>query len=138
MDIVHVLVGITIILSFLAFRFWLNLFHRRLKPLSPEPGLADMNVTEWPGLISLLLPRRVRAMWNAVIFGLCVFLLGFPHHLVIWNFWNHTRLGPWLYFHYAWTLCYWLLLLALPAMLMARHQRSRRQLRQRTEEEAAG
>jgi hypothetical protein len=123
----QILIFVTAILSVIAFRFWLQLFQRRLKPVTPEMGLADLAVPDWPGLISLLLPRSIRGVWNALILGAAVLLLGTPHHLVIWNFWNQTRLGPWLYVHYVWTLGYWLALLAVPAMIAVRHRRSRLQ-----------
>lgn len=119
------LILITTILSVVAFRFWLKFFQRRMRPAGTEDGLAEMAMPDWPGLISVLLPRPIRAIWNALVLAGTVFLLGTPHHLVIWNFWNQTRLGPWLYFHYAWTLAYWLLLLALPALVIVRHQNSR-------------
>lgn len=96
-----------------------------MRPTGTEDGLAEMAMPDWPGLISVLLPKPIRAIWNALVLAGTVFLLGTPHHLVIWNFWNQTRLGPWLYFHYAWTLVYWLLLLALPALVTVRNQNSR-------------
>lgn len=122
-ELAPVLIFVTTILSVVAFRLWLRLFQRRLKPANSEGGLADLPVSDWPGLISLLLPRPIRAIWHALVLGAAVFVLGTPHHLVIWNFWNQTRLGPWLYFHYAWTLGYWLVLLALPALVIVRHRK---------------
>ena len=124
-DLALTLIFITAIASVLALRFWLRFIRRRLKPVGTDEGLAEMSMPDWPGLIGVLLPRPIRAAWNALVLATVVFLLGIPHHLVIWNFWNQTRLGPWLYFHYAWTLGYWLLLLALPALIIVRHQRSR-------------
>jgi len=122
--VAQILILITAILSLVAFRLWLKFFQLRLKSGSTDGGLAELPVADWPGLISLLLPRPIRAVWHALVLGFAVLVLGTPHHLVIWNFWNQTRLGPWLYVHYVWTLGYWLILLALPALVVVRHQKS--------------
>lgn len=124
--------AVTIAFSIIAFRFWTRLFARRLKPLREPRELADMTSAELPSLIAAILPRPLRGAWNALWLGLCVVLLGIPHHLVLWNFWRRSEPDPWLYAHYSWTLLYWLALLGLPALIITRHRQARAQRRSGT------
>lgn len=127
----YVLIGVTIVLSVFALRFWLRFFERRLKPLKTPVELADLTMQDASmagaivGVAGILLPRPARAVWNLLVLAMCVLFLGLPHHLAIWNFWRSREIDPWLYVHYAWTLVYWLALLALPALIIARHRKSR-------------
>ena len=54
----------------------------------------------------------------------CVLVLGLPHLLVVWTFFKPGELDPWYYFHFVWTLVYWLALLGLPATFVASHRLS--------------
>lgn len=117
-----ILIAITTILSAIALCLWVKLFRSRRKPAAPQDNLADIYIPDWPGLIALLLPRSLRAVWNALLTAAVPVFMGSPHFLVIWNFWNQSRLGPWLYLHYLWTLAWWLLLLAVPATVFVRRK----------------
>ena len=54
----------------------------------------------------------------------CVLLLGLPHFLVLRTFFRPGDLDPWYWFHFAWTLIWWLIVLAVPAGLAASHRLS--------------
>ena len=54
----------------------------------------------------------------------CVLLLGLPHFLVLRTSFRLGELDPWNGFHFAWTLSWWLKVLAVPAGLAASHRLS--------------
>ena len=66
-------------------------------------------------------------VWNALVLTVITAFLGLPHFLVLWNFFRSSHPDPWLYVHYLWSVAYWLALLGLPALLIARHRLSRQQ-----------
>lgn len=118
----YLLLSITLASSAVAFRAWTQIITPWILRRQGAQDVADAAATDWPGIISDLLPRRIRRFWNFSVVAACVFFLGFPHHVVLWRFFDPAQLDPWLYFHYAWSLAYWLALLALPALILARHR----------------
>lgn len=122
----YIILGITLVVSAFAIRFWLDFFARRAQHFRQPTELADLPVGE-ADLVGFLLPRSARNVWNLLVMTICFLMLGIPHHLVIWNFWRHPEVDPWLYVHYIWTLAYWIGLIAGYALILAGHRESRRQ-----------
>lgn len=120
----YFMLGITIGMSALALRFWLGFFTRRAKRFKQPIELAEVSMGE-ADLVGFLLPRSTRMVWNFLVATVCILALGLPHHLVIWNFWRRLEIDPWLYAHYVWTLGYWIGLIAVYALILARHHESR-------------
>ena len=120
----YIMLTITIVLSALALWFWLGFFTRRAKHFKQPTELADLSAGE-ADLVGFLLPKSARRVWNFLVATVCILALGLPHHLVIWNFGRHSEINPWLYVHYVWTLGYWIGLIAVYALILARHHESR-------------
>ena len=121
----YLLLSFTIAVSAFALRFWLSFFRRRIRGLKNPVELADLPMQE-ADIVSSILPRRVRTVWNTFVLTAVFFCLGLPHWLVIGNFWRQQEADFWLYVHYAWTLAYWIAVVAAYAFVIARHRESRR------------
>jgi len=119
----YIMLGITIVVSAIALRFWLDFFARRAQRFKLPTELADLSAGE-ADLVGVLLPKPARKMWNFLVATVCYLALGLPHHLVIWNFWRHPEIDPWLYAHYVWTLGYWIGVIAVYAFILARNRDS--------------
>lgn len=100
-----------------AYRFLLSRARRK-----GGADLADLAVSDWPGLIGLLLPRSVRGGWNLLVLIVTTGLLSIPHWLTIWNVAYGPEALHVALIAYAVTLPYWLFLLFLPAAVLARRQ----------------
>jgi hypothetical protein len=96
----YLLLTISAVLSLLAYRHWTKVLMLWARRRQRSSDLADIVMTDWPGLIGSILPRKVRRSWNALVLSLAVFMLGAPHHLVIWNFFRSGEASPMLYAHY--------------------------------------
>jgi hypothetical protein len=118
----YLLIATTLVASVIAFRWWVRLLTPWLRRRSNAEDIANASLSDLPGLIGTFLPTGARRVWNVLMISLCVAVLGIPHHLVIWNFFRSGTIDPSYYFHYLWTLAYWLALLGFPALLIARHR----------------
>ena len=121
----YVPLAVSIILSVVAYWSWGRFIGARL-PARKRLELAEQSLPDLPGIIAAFLPRKLRQFWNLSWMWLAVLVLGLPHILVVRSF-LLAREYPSLLVHYLWTLVYWLVLLALPAGMMAMHRRARQQ-----------
>lgn len=119
----YVMLSVTITVSVVAFRFFLSFFSNRARRFKHPIDVADISMNE-ADLVGFLLPKAARRVWNFSVLGAAHFVFGLPHHLVIWNFWRQREIDPWLYVHYAWTLIYWVALIALYTFILASHRKS--------------
>lgn len=71
----YVLLSVSVSLSALAFTHW----RQRLKRVEPSPSFEDQGMSDWPDLIGIMLPPRLRALWYALWGAFFVFLFGFMH-----------------------------------------------------------
>lgn len=113
------LLGLSSVLALLTFT---ATFRWAVSHLPPKQAnhLADVSIADAPGLIALFLPRRPRAIWNLVVLAGVLLLLGAPHWLVVRIM---TTRADWRdYLLYAATLPWWLALVALAALVWARHR----------------
>lgn len=116
----YMLIAITAALSVAAFRYWI----RVLAPKARPGDIADLPAMTgyWIDLVTLVLPRRPRRVWMAMLTCVLVLGLGLPHHLVLWASFQPEASSPWLYTYYLLSLAYWLALLALPAKIFVDHR----------------
>ena len=124
------LLATTLFSSVVVFRSWLNISTSWVRRRQISADIAELSLPDLPGIVGAFLPRKLRIVWNVVVLGGCFLLLGLPHLLVLRNFFRTGNPAAWDYFHYFWTLVYWLSLLILPALLVARHRVA---LQQRTD-----
>jgi len=82
--------------------------------------LADTSAGDAPGLIGLLLPRRSRTIWNLIVFAGAMLLLSIPHWLAVRIVGTRTDWRDYVW--YAVTLPWWLAVVALAALVWARHR----------------
>lgn len=120
----YLLLAISALASVVALRTWLKIITPWVKRRRRATNIAELGVGDWPGIIGAFLPRRARQVWNVSWMTGCVLLLGLPHFLVLRTFFRPGELDPWYWFHFAWTLIWWLIVLAVPAALAASHRLS--------------
>lgn len=120
----YVMSGLTVAVSILSFQFFLRFFTSRSHRFKRSVDVADLSMNE-ADVVGFLLPRAIRRVWNFLVLAVAIVFLGVPHYLVIFNFWRQREIDAWLYVHYSWTLIYWIALLALYALVLANHRRSR-------------
>lgn len=110
----YALLALSLTSSAVALPHWLKLF-RKAKHV---PSLADESLPEEPGLIAAILPRRARAVWNALCGFIAFLLMGTLHWFSIQGAVEpglSTFVSSLLYLA---TLALWLCALALPARLI--------------------
>ena len=113
--------AITILLSGLALHFWIRFIPARIK--SPA-DLADAGISDWPALISMVLPRPARRVWHAFVLVLCLMVPGGLHFFVLKAFWSSSD-EPGLHLVYLVTLLFWLASLAVPVVIVASDRQAR-------------
>lgn len=115
--------GLTAVVTVFAFRFWRAFFAARAKRFHHPVGWdsGPMTVAHLP---ALLMPEADRRVWNFMVLTGAFIALGLPHWLVLWNFWRGEETLLWLLVNYAWTLVYWVGLVAGYAFIVARVQES--------------
>ena len=118
------MLAISVLASVVAFRGWNKIITPWVKRRRRATNIAELGVGDWPGLIGAFLPRRARQVWNVFVMTVCVLFLGLPHFLVLRTFFRPGELDPWYWVHFAWTLIWWLIVLALPTALAASHRLS--------------
>ena len=120
----YLVLTISLLASVAAFRGWLKFFTGWLRRRRRATDIANIGVGDWPGIIGAFLPYRARQLFNLAVMALTVVLLGLPHFFVVRSFFRPGEVDPSYWFHFAWTLIWWLIVLAVPAVLAASHRLS--------------
>lgn len=117
----YAILTLTIVLSGLALPFWIRFVRNRIEnPID----MADAGISDWPVLISFVLPRPARRLWHGLLLLMALLMAGGLHFVTIGGIWSGTsELG--LYICYFASLGLWLTALCLPALVIHSHRLAR-------------
>ena len=114
-------IAITIALSGLTLHFWIRFIPARIKH---PADLSNAGISDWPALISMVLPGPARRVWHALVLSLCMMVPAGLHFFALKAFWS-TGPEPGLHLFYLATLAFWLASLAVPVTIIASHRQAR-------------